>query len=102
MKSIRWFSEMNPWIDVVIVVNDEDAKDAYYAVEAARDDYWDEDNLVECYGDCLEYRLEDAGIKPLWTIYHDANREDLEYEEQWEAMLDGIASAAPWYENAIC
>ena len=100
MKSIRWFSEMNPWLDVVVVVSDDDAQDAYAAVEAACDEFWDEDNQM-CYGDLIDLHLEDYGVKPLWMIYHDDGREDDEYEEQWEKMLDGVFSAAPQYDIAI-
>ena len=100
MKSIRWFSSLNPWIDVVVVVNDADVEKAKFAVDDAETAFWnDEENCDQCYGDVLEGRLRKYEVEAITTIYHDSEREDLEYEEQWETLLDGVMSVAPCVAN---
>lgn len=93
-KHIRYFSEMNEWIDCVITVNEEDVERAKELVITAMEEWWDflgDEGL--CYGDAIEDALTNAGI--LYNIrYHAADMDNLdidseEYEEEWENSIPG-------------
>lgn len=84
---VRHYSITNPWIDFVVIVEPCDVNDAEIAIDAAMDEFWDGD--FETYGDAVEHRLRNAGIK-YEIVYHDPYDESDEYEVAWEDYLDGL------------
>lgn len=81
----RYFSVTNPWIDVVVIVNNDDAVRTNEIILEAMEKYWSYD--YECYGDSIELYLDDANIQHQ-SVYHDANDESDEYEAAWERYID--------------
>lgn len=80
----RYFSETNPWIDVVVIVNNADAVRTNEIILEAMEKYWN--CVYECYGDSIEACIEDADIHHQ-SVYHDANDESGEYELAWERYI---------------
>ena len=66
---LRWFSVMNPDMDCVVFVADEQETDASNAITIAIDRYWDGE-CEECYGDAIENELRDRGI-PYFIVYEE-------------------------------
>lgn len=85
MFAIRRFSEMNPWIDFIVLVDATRRYDAEPVVNKALTEYWDGE--FETYGDALEYHLLNI---PHVIIYHDSDDISDAYEQMWEQMLDKI------------
>lgn len=83
--ALRYFSDMNTWIDFVIFVRKSDIKTVDKQVSQAFDDYWDE--KFECYGDALDHYIKCDNI----IIYYNGDESD-EYEEAWENMLKKITN----------
>lgn len=62
--SIRVHSGVNLWMDCTFKVVPEDVERAAKVLDRAWDLYWDEaESGQECYGDWLEKRLKEAGIR---------------------------------------
>lgn len=88
MTGIEWYSECNPWLDVVVIVLKQDEDRAYEAMLQARQDF--DDEIVECYGDAVEMNLNENLI-PHVSLYHtDYEGSDAE-ERLWEAMVAEIS-----------
>lgn len=97
MKHLRWYSEMNPWMDCIITVEEPLAEDAKEAVRKAMDDWYatveeDEDGSDwECYGEVIELALDEANIDhAIW--YHRSDIDEYsdewdQYEEFWESII---------------
>lgn len=92
--AIRRWSEMNPWIDFTVIVQEEDEALAEYAICEAYDLYWDEE--FECYGDalydCLNRRIGEDGytITFIDDIGDNYDGDNPEYEEWFDGL--GIPS----------
>ena len=82
---LRWYSIMNPWLDFVVFVREEESTKATNIITKAMDDYWESDN--EAYGDLVEFRLKKANI-PFWILYYPADDDagDMWAEEFEEAL----------------
>lgn len=89
MKAVRWYSDTNTWIDFVVVVPDEYLLSAAKAVKMAMNAYWNDDS-IEYYSDAVEDNLRNATI-PYLIFFHDSEREDDEYEENWEEFVEQLA-----------
>lgn len=64
-KCLNLYSDMNPWMDLVILVNDEDLNKAKEVAEKAFDDFWNNPKVEEecwAYGDWIGWKLKEAGI----------------------------------------
>lgn len=86
VEGARYCSELNPWLDFVVVIIDKE-KTANYAlaIEKAMDEFWD--GTVGCYGDLVEDTLKKAEL-PYIIVYFDINHEDDEkYIDAWEKFL---------------
>lgn len=57
---VRYFSWLNPFIDVCVFVPARFLERAREALSKAIDDYWSYEQ--ECYGDCVELRFQNAEI----------------------------------------
>lgn len=65
-RCINLYSDMNSWMDLVILVNDEDFDKAKEVAEKAFDDFWNDPKVEEecwAYGDWVEWKLKEANIK---------------------------------------
>lgn len=65
-RCINLYSDMNPWMDLVILVNDEDFDKAKEVTEKAFDDFWNDPKVEEecwAYGDWVEWKLKEVNIK---------------------------------------
>jgi hypothetical protein len=65
-RCINLYSDMNSWMDLVLLVNDEDFDKAKEVTEKAFDDFWNDPKVEEecwCYGDWVGWKLKEAGIK---------------------------------------
>ena len=58
---IRVHSCTNEWMDCIFLVEEKDKEMAARVLEKAWDDLWEDGE--ECYGDLMETRLTEAGIK---------------------------------------
>lgn len=57
---------MNPWMDLILLVNDEDFDKAKIVTEKAFDDFWNDPKVEEecwAYGDWIGWKLKEACIK---------------------------------------
>mgnify|MGYP004651531373 FL=1 len=64
-RCINVFSDMNPWMDLVILVPDKDFEKAKEVAEKAFNDFWDDPKVEEecwTYGDWIGWKLKEAGI----------------------------------------
>lgn len=95
---VRYFSELNPWLDFVVIVAPGKQARVMRILSKEMDEYWDQDDL--CYGDMVEDALKKAHIR-YEIVYHDNNREDQEYEDAWEEYLRTLYAASGLYEAAI-
>jgi hypothetical protein len=65
-RCINLYSDMNSWMDLVLLVNDEDFDKAKEVTEKAFNDFWNDPKVEEecwCYGDWVGWKLKEAGIK---------------------------------------
>lgn len=85
MRCLRWYDQINIFMDFVVVVPTVMAYDAANVVVQTMDAWW-EDNNPEAYGWTVERAMQDAGI-PCLLVYHDDMREDQEYEDLWEDVV---------------
>lgn len=95
---VRQFSFVNPWIDMIVVVNEADSKKAKNVISDAMDAYWNYE--FECYGDAIEAYLEEAGILHQ-SVYHDADDDTQEYEDAWEEYIDSLYKRAVSFRNGL-
>ena len=84
---IRWFSQMNEWMDCLVLVNASKKNDALEAIRAGVDAFWA--SCEECYGDCIERSLHDKHIS--YVIEYEDSDMYLD-DEMWESHLDKYAS----------
>lgn len=77
---INVYSEMNSWIDCLVVVSTEDAPMTTGVLEKAFDEWCEptEEAHDQCYGDWLEWALQEAGIEH--EIYYKPSDSD---EDDW-------------------
>ena len=64
---IRVRSCTNEWMDCIFLVEEKDRDKAIEALEKAWDNLWEEGE-DQCYGDFLETRLTEAGIR--FDVYY--------------------------------
>lgn len=97
-RCINLYSDMNSWMDLVLLVNDEDFDKAKEVTEKAFDDFWNDPKVEEecwCYGDWVGWKLKEAGIKYNWctdiTIKNPKTKKELIetlHEKMWELYDD--------------
>lgn len=95
LSGVRYFSIMNPWIDFVVVF-DEDVypkEKVSAAVNAGMDEYWNRDS--EAYGDEVWRALTEAGIRKFAILFHDTENESEEYENEWDFWISEIGKIYP-------
>lgn len=78
MIAIHCFSDLNPWMDCIVLVNEYDADRAERLIKMAIDRLWD-DATDECYGDLIEHNLADAEID--YAIKYGISEDDEAYEK---------------------
>lgn len=83
---IRYFSDLNPWIDFVVFVPANQSGQAVDAIRRGIDDFFSDDNQSP-YGQCVEIALNDAGVSYL-IDYYDCNDDDA--GEAWENYIDNV------------
>ena len=59
---IRVYSELNNWMDCIVIVSEEKVEHAKKVLEKAWDEFWKEDNEIP-YGDLLSSALENEEIE---------------------------------------
>lgn len=94
-SGIRWFSELNPWMDCIVIVQKEDAEKAMFVMKKAIDKIWDEEGPYETYGDIIEKNFFDSGIDIHWSLFYDADQEDDKYSDIWEKLVETIQKSIP-------
>ena len=61
---INVYSEINDWMDCLVTVKTEDAPVATGVLEKAWTSYWEDPEAEDqCYGDWLDWALQQAGIE---------------------------------------
>lgn len=91
LKGLRWYSTLNDWMDVLIIVHEGTEDVAARAILEGIDAWWEtEGDAGMCYGDSIETRLIDLGIFYI-SRYHDSDEGEF-FDDEWEAALD-------WYES---
>lgn len=87
--SIRWFSELNPWIDFVVICLFEDRDRAIEIVEKAMTEWYNDPDIYGGYGDAVEWWLQQENI-PYEIICHDSEDTSDKYEEFWNKILNQL------------
>lgn len=85
--AIRYYSELNPWIDFVVFVEKDREDEAMEKLQMAIDAYWD--GHFECYGDAVHDILHEAKI-PYILSSHDPDDESDEYSWWWRVHMARI------------
>ena len=81
---LRWFSDLNEWMDCLILVQSEYQEAAIQAIRDGVERYWDDE--FQCYGDSIEEALMERGV-PFVINYLD------EYaftQESWERYVQSF------------
>lgn len=76
-RCINLYSDMNSWMDLVLLVNDEDFDKAKEVTKKAFNDFWNDPKVEEecwCYGDWVGWKLKEAGIK--YNMYFRGKEDD--------------------------
>ena len=76
-RCINLYSDMNPWMDLILLVNDEDFDKAKMVTEKAFDDFWNDPKVEEeclAYGDWIGWKLKEACIK--YSMYFRESESD--------------------------
>ena len=82
---LRWYADMNDWMDCCVYVPREYEGRATKAIKTAINEFWDQNE--QCYGDMIENNLCDADI-PFMIEYCDYDPEtDVPYD-WWEEHFD--------------
>ena len=81
---LRWFSQMNEWMDCLVLVPASLAHHAHAAVCEGVDAFW-ADNNQEAYGDCIERALRRQAIP--YVIEYETPQDYID-DEAWECHLD--------------
>lgn len=84
---IRWFSQMNDWMDCLVLVNQTNRGSAIAAVKSGVQEFWDSD--CETYGDCIINELNAADI-PYVIEYADPNI--YSDEDAWEHHIQAYTA----------
>lgn len=85
IKAIRYFSEMNPWIDFCVVCKEKDSEAVQKAITQGMDDFWDGEYVP--FGDCVEQSIENAELSYL-IIYA-----DLDYDNDTDVIYEFIVES---------
>lgn len=80
---LRWFSMLNPEMDLVVFVRGSDRQKAGQAIRDGVNRFWDSND--ECYGDCIEQELTDAGVPYIAEYEHNKAGGD---DALWECRLN--------------
>lgn len=94
LVGIRYFSDINPWIDFVVFVKKEAVRTTAREIAEAMDEFWLGIDNCECYGDIVERNISSNCL----IIFHDDEDESWEYEEAWENM---VRESKPLHDNRI-
>lgn len=94
LVGIRYFSDINPWIDFVVFVKQEAVGITASEIAEAMDEFWLSTDNSECYGDIVERKISSNYL----IIFHDDEDESWEYEEAWENM---VRESKPLHDNRI-
>lgn len=86
MTGIRYFSESNPWIDFVVLVDDEAKTDAKVAIARAMDTFWEDGDI--CYGDAVYAEMNKLKGVHFSVIFFDENLP----ESMWDDFLEYVKS----------
>lgn len=65
-RCINLYSDMNSWMDLILLISDEDFENAKRVVGKAFDDFWNDPKVEEecwTYGDWIRWKLKEANIK---------------------------------------
>ena len=93
MVALRWFSDMNPDMDCIVIVSAEDEDIAEEAIRTGVEEFWDSDDL--CWGDCVVSALDERKVPhtilymPGWGSY-DLGEFPAELDDAWEAYLGSL------------
>ena len=91
MTAIRWYSDMNEWMDCVVFVPNNQAEIAKTLIEQAIDLYWEDE--YECYGDAIEDLLSENNITYCIQFIEWDHDEDCMVEWfNWEKWIDDLSA----------
>jgi len=67
---IRYFADMNPWIDFVVFADEKHKSTIRKCILEAIDEFWESDNT--CYGDALSKHLLECGLSnKCYILYYE-------------------------------
>lgn len=94
MKSIRYLSFMNEWLDFVVIVPDDFVEDACKIIKDALDQFWDDQ--YETYGDAVETELAFADIpfEIHYMPWNDKGNCPVD-EKAWESWIEELNTRCP-------
>ena len=82
---LRWFSQMNPWMDCLVLVKADDVEKAEQAIRKGVEEFWDDECL--CYGDCIEAALHEAEVEYIIEYCPEYDDDNPFAEEEWDAQI---------------
>ena len=102
LSAARWHSELNPWIDVVVICPSDEIDDAMRAIIRAMRQFWNpsaEADADRPYGDLINQYLNDACVNVIVLNFFDHDREDDGiYNEYWEEYIQNLIDVMPFYD----
>ena len=76
-KCLNIYSDMNSWMDVIILVSDRDLEKTKEIAGKAYDEFWTDQDIKDSdmtYGDLIGLRLEEANIE--YELYFKEDEEE--------------------------
>ena len=94
MKVIRYYSEINPWVDGIVICQDEDYPLAKIAISAGIRGWINGYGFLSTmgHGDAIDWALKFLGIIDYQLICHNSENTTKEYESFWKDIIDQFSN----------
>ena len=101
LGAVRWYSELNPDMDFVVVCPANETDIAIRALRSAENEYFhpaiDEENDIPFFGVAYTH-LRNAGVTVIVCNYYDPDHEDdFEYENLWGEYIECLSDTMEMY-----
>lgn len=88
MTAIRWFSMVNPEMDCIVYVSNDQIDLAIKTIRQAIDEWWDEDGGL-CYGDAIIIALDEVEI-PYVMMFPEWNKGGMSCVSEWDEWANSV------------
>lgn len=100
MRAIRYFSEMNTWMDCVVFVSTTFASAVARIIKKAMDAWWAGDPDIP-YGDAIETALQERHIPYAIAYYREHPDDPDSSNEEWSEFLHSIRNTMSMQEISV-